>query len=48
MQAGAKGGLAYQEQLVKLMHMVPGVGLTCALGVLVYESFARKKDIKSN
>jgi hypothetical protein len=44
MQAGVEGGPAYREQLMELMHVVPGVGLTCAFAVPLYDLIARKKD----
>ena len=44
MEAGAKGGLVWQEQLMNAAHIVPSIGMISAFGVLVYEAFAEKES----
>ena len=42
-QAGATGGLAWQEAVVKLTHIAAGLGLVTAWGLLVI-GFLRRED----
>ena len=42
-QAGATGGLAWQETVVKLTHIAAGLGLVTAWGLLVI-GFLRRED----
>ncbi len=44
MEAGAKGALVWQEQLMKVTHLVPGMGMISAFGVLVYGCFTGKES----
>lgn len=45
-QAGAKGGLAWQELVVKLTHLAAGLGLLVAWGLLVL-GFLRSQNVEN-